>query len=76
MGYDNINLEDINCNNNNCNNISNINNGDNIDKAKDNDKNSLFINIGKEYNIDLRHNNNDYKIGGKDNKNYNTKNIN
>jgi len=62
----NINLEDINCNN-----ISNINNGDNIDKVKDNDENSLFINSGKEYNIDLRHNNNDYKIGGKDNKNYN-----
>ena len=64
----NINLEDINCNNNNYNN----NNGDNIDKAKDNDDNSLFINFGKEYNIDLRHNNNnDYNIGIKDNKNYN-----
>jgi len=67
----NINLEDINCNNNNFNSIKNINNGDNINKVKDNVENSLFINIGKEYNIDLRHNNNNCNIGDKNNKNDN-----
>jgi len=64
----NTNLEDINCNNNNYNSISNINNGDNIDKVKDNVENALLINFGKEYNIDLRHNNNDCNIADKDNK--------
>ena len=46
-------------------------NGNNIDKVKDNDENSLFFNIDKEDNINLRdNNNNDYNdnIG---NKNYN-----
>jgi len=65
-----INLEDI--NSNNYNSISNINNGDNINKVKDNVEDSLFINIGKEYNIDLiNNNNNDSNIGDKDNKNDN-----
>jgi len=73
----NISLEDINCNNNNYNNISNINNVDNIDKVKDNVENSLFINIAKEYNIDLRHNNNnDCNIDDKnDNININKKDV-
>ena len=54
-------------------NFRNISNGNNIDKVKDNDENSLFKKIGKKDNTNLRNNNNDYKdiISNKDNKNNN-----
>ena len=71
----NINLNDTNfCTNiNNYNSIRNISNGYNIDKVKDNNETSLFINFEKKDNINLRDNNNHYNnnFGDKDNKNYN-----
>ena len=69
----NINLNNTNFSTNINNNFRNISNGNNIDKVKDNDENSLFKNIGKKDNTNLRNNNNDYKdtISNKDNKNNN-----
>ena len=69
----NINLNNTNFSTNINNNFRNISNGNNIDKVKDNDENSLFKKIGKKDNTNLRNNNNDYKdiISNKDNKNNN-----
>ena len=69
----NINLNNTNFSTNINNNFRNISNGNNIDKVKDNDENSLFKKIGKKNNTNLRNNNNDYKdiISNKDNKNNN-----